>query len=275
MILLTATTDKLQLTTTSTSALDVHVSFMDMSQAAPPVVQGDSSGRTNTAIVTATTTDILAGPAASETRNAKVVNIRNKGAADNTVTVIFDQNGTDFELHKATLKTGEALEYVEGVGWFVLAATAKLFKNLRVTSDYVNATTSFSDITGLTCAVESGKHYNFEAHLFHRSDATTSGSQFGINGPAVTLMSLNAIQQITASVTAAAYGSSAAVTALETPAVVETTGPGANTFLAILSGYLNPSAAGTFAVRGRSEVAVAAGLTVKAGSWCQIWEADA
>lgn len=275
MILLTATTDKLQVITTSTSALDVHVSFMDMTQAAPPVVQGDTSGRTNTAISSATTTDILAAPAASETRNAKTINIRNKGAADNTVTVQFNQNATLFELHKVTLKAGEALEYVEGIGFFVLAATAKLFKNLRVTSDYVNATTSFSDITGLTCAVESGKFYNFEAHLFHRSDATTSGSQFGINGPAMTLMTINAIQQITSSVTAAAYGSSPAVTALETAAVIETTGPGANTFLAIISGFFNPSAAGTFAMRGKSEVAVAAGLTVKAGSWCQVWEADA
>jgi hypothetical protein len=42
--------------------------------------------------------------------------------------------------------------------------------------------------------------------------------------------------------------------------------------LAILSGYINPSAAGTFAVRGQSEVAVAAGLTVKKGSWLHLFE---
>ena len=274
MLLLTnpGTADKLQLTSTSTSALDVHVSHVDASGANPPVVQGDSMGRTNTAITTATTTDICAGPASTEFRNVKTIHVRNKGAASNDVTILFDQAGTDFELFKATLAPGDCLEYIEGIGWFVVTP-GKIDVKLRVAgSDYVNATTSFSDITGLTYPVESGKHYNFLAHLYHRSDATTSGSQFGINGPSMTLMSVNAIQQITSSVTAAAVGASPAVTAVDTAAVVETTGPGTNTFLAIVSGYFNPSAAGTFAMRGKSEVAVAAGLTVKVGSWCRLWE---
>lgn len=273
MILLTATTDKIQVITSAAVTVDVHVSFMDASNAVPPVVQGDTMGRLNTAITTATTTDICAAPASNDVRNVKTINIRNKHASTATdVTVQFNQNATLFELFKVTLLAGQTCEYVEGIGWYVVTSQAKLNKMMYVTSDYINATTSFTDITGLTCPVESGKHYNFEAHLFHRSDATTSGSQFGINGPAMTLMSINAIQQITSSVTAAAYGSSPAVTALDTAAVVETTGPGANTFLAIVSGYINPSAAGTFAMRGKSEVAVAAGLTVKQGSWCQLWE---
>lgn len=274
MILLTATTDKLQLTSSSTSALDVHVSYMDMTQAAPPVVQGDSSGRTNTAITTAATTDILAAPAASETRNVKTINVRNKGAADNIVTVIFDQNGTDYELHKVTLGSGEALEYVEGVGWFVMEATAKIRKYLRVTADYVNATTSFSDITGLTCPVESGKHYGFECHLYHFANATTSGPRFAINGPAVTEMRIGAQIMESGGVAAAVMnGNVGDVTALDT-AVAATTDSTTTMVLSIMSGWLNPSAAGTFAVRGASEVAVAAGLTVKKGSWCQIWEFD-
>lgn len=41
-----------------------------------------------------------------------------------------------------------------------------------------------------------------------------------------------------------------------------------------LSGYIQPSANGTFAIRCKSEIAVAAGLTVKAGSWLRIWETD-
>jgi len=56
--------------------------------------------------------------------------------------------------------------------------------------------------------------------------------------------------------------------------VVETTGPGAVNMLAIISGYIVPSADGTFAVRCASEVAVASGLTIKAGSWLRIWETD-
>jgi len=277
MILLTATTDKVQLITSAAVAIDVHASYMDASNADPPVVKGSTSGRQNTAINSAgATTDIVAAPAASTVRNVKGITARNKDATTACdVTVQFNQNATLFELFKVTLLAGETLEFVEGVGFFVVKSSATIDVKLRVTSDYVNATTSFTDITGLTYPIESGKHYCFEAHLYHRSDATTSGSQFGVNGPAMTAMNLMGIQQITASVTAATYGSSAAVTALDTAAVVETTGPGTNTFLAIISGWVNPSAAGTFAMRGKSEVAAASGLTVKAGSWLRLWQAAA
>ena len=45
------------------------------------------------------------------------------------------------------------------------------------------------------------------------------------------------------------------------------------TFRLCGDGYINPSASGTFVIRGKSEVAVAAGLTVRQGSWLHIWEA--
>ena len=155
------------------------------------------------------------------------------------------------------------------------AQTAKLDAKLRVVSDVVNATTSFADVTGLTQALLSGKKYAFEAWLFHQTNATTTGAQFGVNiGATPTVLNLSSISQITASVTAATFGSSAMVTAVDTAAVVETTGPGAVNMLAVLAGFIQPSADGTFAIRCKSEVAVASGLTVKAGSWLRIWEVD-
>ena len=138
-----------------------------------------------------------------------------------------------------------------------------------------NATTSFADVTGLTVPLISGRKYGFEACLPHQTNATTTGAQFGVNiGATPTLLNVQAIQQITASVTAATFGSSAMVTAVDTAAVVETTGPGANNFIAMLYGFIQPSADGTFAVRCKSEVAVAGGLVVKAGGWLRIWEMD-
>lgn len=130
MLLLTATTDKIQVITSAATNVDVHVSYMDASNAVPPVVQGDTMGRTNTAITTAATTDILAAPAASEIRNVKYVNIRNKSTStSNDVTVQFNQNGTLFELVKQTLLPGATLEFVEGVGWYVLASSSPALKN--------------------------------------------------------------------------------------------------------------------------------------------------
>lgn len=269
LLLTNAGTDKLQLVTSATAPVDVHVSWVDKNTSTGAI----SEGRTNTAIASATTTDITATPAATTNRNIKALTVRNKDAtASNDVTVVYDANGTDCELYKVTLLAGDTLQFIEGVGFYVLTATARMLRMLRVASDVINATTSFADITGLTCPVMSGRQYNFLANLYHQTNATTTGAQFGINGPAMISMILSSIAQITASVTAATYGSSASVTALDTAAVVETTGPGAVNMLVIVSGYFNPSANGNFAMRCKSEVAVASGLTVKAGSWCNVWE---
>lgn len=265
---------KLQLVTSAAVTVDVHASYVDASNAVPPVVQGDTMGSLNTAITTATTTDIVAAPAANEIRNVKTLHIRNKHATLSVdVTVVLDQNGTDFELHKTTLRAGDMLEYVEGLGFFTVTSTAKLDAKLRVSSDSVHATAAtFADVTGLTCPVLSGKHYCFECHLFHVNNASTTGSQFGVNGPTMTALLIATIDTVTTSVTASAHSAGSA-TALNTAATAQTTGS-TTIRLGILSGWINPSADGTFAIRATSEVTVAAGLTVKAGSWLRIWEPD-
>ena len=278
MILLTATTDKIQVISSAAVTLDVSASFMDMTTADPPVVKGSTSGRLNTAISTATTTDIVAAPAASTIRNVKHITVRNRHATTSCdVTIQFNQNATLFELFKVTLLAGETLEFVEGVGFWVVKQAAKLFKNLRVSSDVDNATTSFADITGLTWPVESGKHYNFEAHIYHIENASTTGARFAINGPAMTAMRVNGFSVFAGSITAATFASlTADVAAVDTSILGVTTSSAATpqVALAIMSGWIQPSAAGTFACRSQSEVAVAAGVKVKAGSWCQLWEAD-
>lgn len=134
MLLLTATTDSVSLTTSAAADVDIHASYVDASQADPPVVQA-TMGRQNTTMNTATTVDIVNPPASSETRNVKTLHIRNTHASTATdVTVNFDQNGTLFELHKANLAAGEALEYVEGVGFFEIAAPASSQSTNKATS---------------------------------------------------------------------------------------------------------------------------------------------
>lgn len=275
MLILAATTDKIQLVTSAAVTVDVHASYVDHTTATDNVV----AGRKNTAITTATTTDIVAVPAAGDIRNVKSLNIRNKHATTSVdVTVLYEGSTTDFdvELFKVTLLAGQTLEFVEGVGFFVVAQTAKLFNNLRVTADFVSAVTSFADITGLTCAVESGKHYGFEAHFFHFSNAATNGPRFAIGGVAMTAMRIQAIITETGSVAAGVVNTNIAdVTAVDTAVQVTTDAQITTPVMSIMSGWFNPSAAGTFAFRGAAETAVAAALTVKTGSWAQVWEYDA
>lgn len=267
MLLLTATTHKIQLITSSTAAIDVYGCYVDKNQSTGAI----SEGIQVTAITTATTTDVVAAPGSGVTRNLKTLHLRNKGAVSNDVTIVLDSNGTDYELHKVTLLAGDSLEYIEGVGFFTISGVVLLNRRLWVQSDVTNATTSFADVTGLTCPVQSGKHYNFFAHLIHISSGTTNGARFGVNGPTMNVVRISTIDTVTASVTASAH-SAGTVEALDTAATAQTTGS-AGQVLGILTGYFNPSASGTFAIRCAAETATANGLIVKAGSWMHIWEA--
>lgn len=118
MILLAATTDKLQLITSAAVTVDVCCSYVDYSSSF--AVTG--MNKSNTAISTATTTDIVPAPSGTNIRNVKQMTARNKGSAAVDVTVQYNQNATLFEMHKQTLNPGEMLEFVEGVGFFVVTA---------------------------------------------------------------------------------------------------------------------------------------------------------
>jgi hypothetical protein len=272
MMFLAATTDKLQLITSAAATVDVNVNYVD---AVKTTGATSDLNRQNTAITTATTTDILAAPGASTTRNAKQLTVRNKDASlACDVTVVFNQNGTSFELHKVSLGTGDTLEYIEGVGFFTLTPSAKLNTMVCVKADSVHATAAtFADIAGLTVPLLIGKDYIFEAHLFHISNATTTGAQFGVNiGAVPTTLIVGNISGVTNSVTAGAISLGTA-TARDTAITAQTTGSAGITHT-IISGCITPSANGIFAMRATSEVTVASGLTVKKGSWLAVRQTD-
>src|SRR5580765_3051283 len=109
MINLALTTDKLQIITSAASTIDVHASWVDdVSDAMTP-------GKTNTAIASATTTDVVPAPG-SGVRNVKLLSARNRDAAlSSDVTVQYNANGTLYQLFKCTLQIGEELIMREGV----------------------------------------------------------------------------------------------------------------------------------------------------------------
>jgi hypothetical protein len=120
MLLLSLTTDKLQVVTTGTADLHTHVSFVDKDGSSPPAITPDKE---NHQIVSATTTDICAAPAASKQRAIQTMSFRNKHAtASQGVKVQFNENTTISELFNATLLAGEELVYEKGKGWAVFDA---------------------------------------------------------------------------------------------------------------------------------------------------------
>jgi hypothetical protein len=115
MLLLTSTSDLLTVVTgQAVTAIDVHASWVDYASGTI------TPGRTNTAsITTATTTTVVASPAASTQRNVKSLHIRNRDASLSCDITVKHTDGTNnLELIKVTLAAGDSLEYVEGVGWF-------------------------------------------------------------------------------------------------------------------------------------------------------------
>jgi hypothetical protein len=179
LILTNAGTDKLQLVTDAAVTVDVHATWIDRHTS----TSAQTLGRTNTAITTAATTDIVATPGSSLVRIVKTLHIRNKHATTSVkVTVLYDQNGTDFELHSATLLAGESLEYVEGIGWFLLEApdVTNPVTVARLGADQANSTITPTEVTGLTVLTGTGT-YVFEYFLITQSAAATTGQRFDVN----------------------------------------------------------------------------------------------
>lgn len=117
MLLLTSTTDKLQLVTTAAVATHVQASYVD--NAAGTI----TPGRTNTIVSTAVTTDVVAAPAAATQRNVKHLSVKAVGGAQ-TVTVQHTDGTTAVQVSPAVpLATGETLIWTDGLGWQVLDAT--------------------------------------------------------------------------------------------------------------------------------------------------------
>jgi hypothetical protein len=266
MLLLELTTDKLSIITSSAATIDVHVSY---SINTAGVI---TFAKQNTAISSATTTDVLGVPSASTVRNMNLINIRNKDASlACDVTVQYNANGTLYELFKTTLQPGGVLTSAEGVHWFPYQAVPSLDMTKYVTADSVHATAAtFADITGLTFPVIAGRNYAYHAWLIAITNATTTGAQFGIGGVAMTYMDLAGVSPLLAGTgaTAGTYTQGRA-TAINTAFAVQTTGEVTNQ-LHWMAGGFTPSASGTFAIRATSEVSVAAGLTVRKGSWARV-----
>jgi len=122
MILLTTAADRVQVVTDAAVPVGVHASFVDIDGA--NLITAD---RKNTAITTATTTDVVLNPGAGLVRNVIVLTVRNAHASTPVgVTVRHTDGTTVVELQKVTLPAGWLLQYADEEGFRVLDATGKL-----------------------------------------------------------------------------------------------------------------------------------------------------
>jgi len=112
---LTSTSDKIQVVTSAAGTVGVHASWADVT-GTPAAV---SAGRTNTAAIsTATTTDVVAPPAASTQRSLRGLVISNDHATVAQNIKVQHTDGTTIRvLWDGTLAPGEQVNWGPGSGW--------------------------------------------------------------------------------------------------------------------------------------------------------------
>lgn len=135
MLLLTSTSDLLQVVTGSAGSINVHASWVDNASGTI------TPGRTNTASITsATTTTVVAAPAASTQRNVKLLVVFNASATVSNLVTVQHTDGTNVEIiFRGTLAPGESMvfddagdEHVKdsnGIEKSVMASPPILFNN--------------------------------------------------------------------------------------------------------------------------------------------------
>jgi hypothetical protein len=114
MLLLTSTSDQLQIVTSAAAAVNVHTTWVDTVTSSGVV----TPGRNNTAISTATTTSVAGSPTASHQRNVKTLHVRNADSTNDSDVTVQHSDGTNVvQLFKTTLKPGDSIEYTDQGGF--------------------------------------------------------------------------------------------------------------------------------------------------------------
>ncbi len=194
MIILKTTSDKIQVDLDSivtTNQLQCYASYNDTTTTS--ITPGRNLVTTNNT----TAVDLVGSPASSTQRVIGYMSVYNKDTANAVVTINQYVSSTSYPICKTTLLSGEKLEYQQGEGFRVLKTDGSVrmivnqsgpvvTNNLQysyLSSDVPTNSTSYSDITGLSFAVKSGKKYYFNFTIPYSSVATFSGAKFSVNGP--------------------------------------------------------------------------------------------
>ncbi len=275
MLILPSTTDSLDVvlgTAHTTTAHKIVACYRDIASGvfAPKRNVVNSNGTTQVQAV--------APPAASTSRVIDFVSIFNADTVAKTVTVSLNDNGTRYTLLSVTLGVGERIEYQEGQGWRVFSSTGSI---KQTTLQGTNPTTSglqvgilaadvtnnnatantIADVTGLSFAVLSGCYYWFRFVINYTAAAGTTGSRWSISGPTITRLSYRSSYSLTSTTETVNSG----LTAYDLPAAANATSPSTTGNIAVIEGYIQPSADGTVIARFASEVSSSA-IVAKRGS---------
>ena len=273
MIILTQTTDKIQVKLSgivSVNQLHCYSVFRDTT------TTGITPSRNVVLTNNTTAVDLVGSPSSSTQRNVEYLNVYNADTSSATVTFLFNDNGTTYEINVATLLPGEKVEYQSGIGFKVLDCfgSNKIsieyqpipltsgFTTVILGTDYTNSNATLNtleDITGYSFPVTNGKTYWFRFQFLVTSVVTGTGHRVSINGPTTSELSYYTLL-VASTASAGAFWNAAYGLPSTTTATTPATGG-----MGYLEGIATFSANGTLIGRVASEVANS-GVTIKAGS---------
>lgn len=284
LILSAVTTDNLEVVlagAVTTNQLPIIATYRNVNASTSVFTPSRNVLNTNS-----TTPVIAVAGNASYTQVIDTVNIYNNDTANATVSVRYDLNGTKYIIFKALLNPGDSLIYQDGAGWNVYTSSTGAVKSNNIlgnspvttamsrvvlAADVTNnngVANTIADITGLSFAVNSGNTYWFRFQINYTAAATTTGSRWSVDGPTTSLLSYRSIYALTTTTQTTNHG----VVAYNSPAASNASSAATTGNIALIEGFITPTANGTLIGRFASEVAGSA-IVAKAGSvldWQQV-----
>lgn len=187
--------------------------------------------------------------------------INNTGAPVGSSYVTLGTDGTLTNERVLTAGTGISVTDAGAGSTVTIAATGPAIVVLAadVTNNNAVANT-LADVTGMNFAVTSGQTYWFRFTIDFTSAATTTGARFTVNGPTATRLAYRMSQSF-----AATSQTQTNQVAYQMPAACSASVPFTTGNIAIIEGFVTPSANGTIQLQFASEVSSSA-IVAKAGS---------
>ncbi len=273
-LILEGSTDSLEMITSSTATTEYHVSWSNVTATALT-----TPGTTTGTVSSATTTTILAAPAASNWRYVRELTVYNTHAStSNDITINIDRSATDRRQFKATVAAGESIKLLANGNFGFYDSQGRLKTSVQNAGQVANTlntvvlsaavgnnnavANTIEDVTGLSFSVTAGESYWWRCAIAYTSAATTTGSRWSMSGPTVTNLSYTSSYPLTATTLTTNYA-----TAFAIPAASNASSLTAGN-VAIIEGIVTPSASGTMQVTHASEVANSL-INALAGSQCQ------